>query len=323
MNRNEIEAKDQRLVKKIRTIVEQKENRVSRKQPFWKKPLFWVPVVCVVLVVSGLTAFRAAPPTAVPTAPEPAPAVAATDTGSADPNMAGQAAPADAQTDTEVAEQPSPADDQADLTMAEQSVPADRQTEVGADERESPVDAQADVAMAEQAAPAVPAPREEKTPETEGKPETPPAEPETPQTAAPAVASDAAAGEAMAADDAQPAAADKPVSSPGVEISHLVVCGGVKDKQFISPKSVFSVSADPYAVVWMRVLSADPPFTLTHVYWLNGKRYVDVPLEIRYPHMRTWSRVTLDRQRQIGQWRVDVVNETGQMLDQIEFTVGP
>lgn len=120
---------------------------------------------------------------------------------------------------------------------------------------------------------------------------------------------------------AESAAAGALAPSTGVQITHLVSCGGVRDKQFISAKSTFSVSADTNAMVWMRVLSKTPPFTLTHVYYLNGKHYCNVPLKIPYPHMRTWSKVTIDRDIHIGQWHVDVVAETGETLDQIEFTV--
>jgi hypothetical protein len=62
---------------------------------------------------------------------------------------------------------------------------------------------------------------------------------------------------------------------------------------------------------------------LTHVYSLNGNHYCDVPLQIPYPHMRTWSKITIDRDVHIGQWRVEVIAENGENLDQIEFTVVP
>lgn len=130
---------------------------------------------------------------------------------------------------------------------------------------------------------------------------------------------DAAAAETTA--DAT--APSKPGSSSGVHISHLITCGNVHEKQFVSPKSEFSLAADPFVMVWMRVLSKTPPLTLKHVYSVNGKHYCDVPLQIPYPHMRTWSKVTIDRDIHLGQWHVDVVDENGDILDQIEFTVGP
>jgi hypothetical protein len=116
---------------------------------------------------------------------------------------------------------------------------------------------------------------------------------------------------------------DKHELSVDVRINQLVTCGGVLDKQYVSAKSTFSLALDPIAMVWMKVLTETPPFTLKHVYFLNGKHYCDVPLEIRYPHMRTWSKVTINRDIHIGQWQVDVVNDNGEKIDQIEFTVEP
>ena len=74
-------------------------------------------------------------------------------------------------------------------------------------------------------------------------------------------------------------------------------------------------------MVWMKVLSKKPPFTLTHVYYLNGQKYCEVPLAIRYHRMRTWSSVSLRSPDHIGKWRVDVIAENGTTLDQIAFTV--
>jgi hypothetical protein len=163
--------------------------------------------------------------------------------------------------------------------------------------------------------------------------ETQPVEVETINTKAEPTSSEGEllASEKTIADPSQPAA-DSPVNpvsaeqrniSGDIQISQLVTCGDVKNKQYVLEKSTFSVSADPVAMVWMRVLSETPPFILQHVYSLNGEHYCDVSLNIRYPHMRTWSKVTIDRDIHVGKWHVDVVNEKGEILDHVEFTVGP
>lgn len=108
-----------------------------------------------------------------------------------------------------------------------------------------------------------------------------------------------------------------------IKISKIVSCSGVSDRQCVSPRTTFSLSDVPTPFVWMNVLSDTQPFTLTHVYYLNGHPYCEVPLDIRYPRMRTWSRITLDSMDQMGNWRVEVVADDGEILDRIEFTVGP
>ena len=117
--------------------------------------------------------------------------------------------------------------------------------------------------------------------------------------------------------------AEKYDPSPGIQISHLVTCSGVREKQFVSPKSSFSLATDSFAMVWMRVLADAPPLTLTHVYSVNGAHYCDVPLKIPYRHMRTWSKVTINQKVHIGKWRVDVVAENGKVIERVDFTVVP
>ena len=111
---------------------------------------------------------------------------------------------------------------------------------------------------------------------------------------------------------------DKP---SGIEIEEIISCTSVHNRQYNSPKINFSLSKDTTAKVWMNVVSQDPPFTLTHVYYINEKKYCEVPLAIRYPRMRTWSSVTLNAFDHIGRWRVEVVTSEGVKLGQTAFTV--
>jgi hypothetical protein len=121
----------------------------------------------------------------------------------------------------------------------------------------------------------------------------------------------------------QPADSETVAAPPGVRIAKIVACSGVSERQYVSPKDTFSLSEDIKPVVWMNVLSEKQPFVLKHVYYVNDRKYVEVPLNIRYPRNRTWSHITLSHQGQIGDWRVDVVNESGEKLDQVQFSVVP
>ncbi|NOY69190.1 MAG: DUF2914 domain-containing protein [Deltaproteobacteria bacterium] len=110
-----------------------------------------------------------------------------------------------------------------------------------------------------------------------------------------------------------------------VRIAKIVSCKGISNKNFVSPKDVFSMSMDKKPVIWMEVYSPkkELPYTLKHVYYVNGKKYFAVPLKIRYPRMRTWSRITLRHDFQVGKWRVDVVDGKGNILATKRFTVTP
>jgi len=111
----------------------------------------------------------------------------------------------------------------------------------------------------------------------------------------------------------------------GIRIARVVTCTGVSNRQFVSPKRVFSMARDKKPVVWMEVYSEKQklPYTLKHVYFVNGRRYCTVPLKIRYPRMRTWSRITLRHAYQVGQWRVDVVDDRETVLASLKFRVRP
>lgn len=109
----------------------------------------------------------------------------------------------------------------------------------------------------------------------------------------------------------------------GIHISKIVSCSRVSNRQYVAPKTIFSLKDGISPIIWMTVLADQPPVTLTHVYYVNGQQYCTVPLGIHYPRTRTWSHVTLNQSSQLGAWRVDVMTNAGEILDQIEFSVVP
>ena len=115
-----------------------------------------------------------------------------------------------------------------------------------------------------------------------------------------------------------------PVAPEGsIRIAGITVSQNVRNKQPVSRKTEFSIKQGAKPYVWMDVRSEKPPFELRHVYYLNDRRYCVVPLDIRYPRMRTWSTVSLEYPTQIGQWRVDVETRDGEILSRVEFSVVP
>lgn len=71
----------------------------------------------------------------------------------------------------------------------------------------------------------------------------------------------------------------------------------------------------------MEVRSKSQPFVIKHKYYLNGAKHSDVSLNIKYPRMRTWSYVTIDKLDHIGAWKVDIVLNDS-ILKTVEFKVG-
>ena len=114
------------------------------------------------------------------------------------------------------------------------------------------------------------------------------------------------------------------VGTTDVTIQELVICRSIKNRQYISPENRFSIKngAKPVVWTWMNVLTDKPPQDLSHIYYLNGKRFCQAILPAPYPRTRTWSKVRLNKPAHAGSWRVDVVNNSGQVIARAGFTVG-
>lgn len=108
-----------------------------------------------------------------------------------------------------------------------------------------------------------------------------------------------------------------------IRIAEITTCESVENRQPVSRKNEFSLQLETTPYVWMDVRSKKTPYKLRHVYYLNDRRYCEVPLAIVYPRMRTWSNVTLRHPYEAGQWRVDVVTQKGEILSQVQFSVIP
>lgn len=117
--------------------------------------------------------------------------------------------------------------------------------------------------------------------------------------------------------------ADVPAAVPGVEITDIQICRRVENRECVMPVQSFSLGEKVKPTVWMTVMLENPPLTLTHAYHLNGQAYCTVPLTIGHTRTRTWSRITVNKETHLGNWRVDVLNGNGLVLDRVNFEVLP
>jgi hypothetical protein len=114
-----------------------------------------------------------------------------------------------------------------------------------------------------------------------------------------------------------------PQSAEGLKLVDLVVCREVSGRRSVGPQTYFRYGQSVKPHVWMTVYARKPPRKLTHVYFQDGRRHIAVPLAIRHPRTRTWSRLTIDSAKFAGSWRVAVVTENGEQLGEVFFEVGP
>lgn len=107
----------------------------------------------------------------------------------------------------------------------------------------------------------------------------------------------------------------------GTKIAKHLVCLGVKGKNCSQPSSIFVLNKNRKAHVWMKIYSDSVPYKLKHVYYHEGKKYVQVPLKIEYRTMRTWSSINLINSTHLGSWRVNIEDEDGNLLETANFEV--
>ncbi len=117
-----------------------------------------------------------------------------------------------------------------------------------------------------------------------------------------------------------PSSAGSP-SAHGEKIARKSVCSDVQDHECVAPLSRFSLDEKTKPYFWMEVHSDSVPYVLKHVYYREGRKYTEVPLEIRHPRMRTWSKITLNNPEQAGSWRVQIETEDGVVLGSGEFQI--
>ena len=71
---------------------------------------------------------------------------------------------------------------------------------------------------------------------------------------------------------------------------------------------------------WTRISGVDAATTVHHVWIWNDQEMADVVLNIGAPSWRTWSNKAI-MSDWAGDWRVEVRDEGGQVIETVRFTV--
>lgn len=100
------------------------------------------------------------------------------------------------------------------------------------------------------------------------------------------------------------------------QVEKIALGIGVESRELVGEATEFDVSAGRI-YCWTKINSQIVPTTITHVWYADEEQAAEVPLNINYPSMRTWSSKAI----WTGKWRVEVVSETGEVLASTDFTV--
>ena len=118
---------------------------------------------------------------------------------------------------------------------------------------------------------------------------------------------------------------EKKIKKSVLRIAGCFICSGIKNKtpQGLKKgtKKIFYINQDKSAFVWTEIRTESFPAIIYHTYYLNGEKKYTVPLKIKYPRMRTWSKITLNNETKAGLWKVEISLKDGTILKQVEFEV--
>ena len=119
-----------------------------------------------------------------------------------------------------------------------------------------------------------------------------------------------------------PVRAEEALSAPpaaeatDITIDKMTVGTAIESRQLVGESAVFDASIKR-VYCWTLVTARQTPATLRHVWYADNKVLSDVVLNIHFPTTRTWSYKTVWP----GHWKVQAVDEAGQILSTVAFTV--
>lgn len=113
--------------------------------------------------------------------------------------------------------------------------------------------------------------------------------------------------------------ASAPAICFAAEVAEAVICVDVQDREPVDPGVVFP--ADIGKVwCWSKIKGGEGT-TITHAYYYQGEEKALIELRIGSPLWRTYSNKKI-LSSWTGEWRVDIIDENGEVLKSLDFTIG-
>ena len=112
----------------------------------------------------------------------------------------------------------------------------------------------------------------------------------------------------------------RPQAANNMQVVRAVATSDVINKNPAGLSDSFPWSTEK-VYIWTMIECDRPPASIRHTYYFEGQKVNDVELKIKSPQWRTWSYKTLLEKRYIGQWKVDITSDGGELLQSIFFEV--
>ncbi len=104
-----------------------------------------------------------------------------------------------------------------------------------------------------------------------------------------------------------------------MHVSRAVLCSGVEDLEPVD--EIENVTVDLGRIyLFAEIKEAGEETPIKHVWFYNEEPVLEVPMTVNGPRWRTYSYKTL-YENMTGEWHVDVVDENGNVLQSVPFTI--
>lgn len=107
--------------------------------------------------------------------------------------------------------------------------------------------------------------------------------------------------------------------APSLEVAVAAICQDVVDREPVDAGVSFSASVGTL-YCFTKITGAQDPTKVTHVWYFGAEERARVELDVNSDNWRTWSSKIIQA-HEIGSWRVDVLNEAGTVLKQLQFEI--
>jgi hypothetical protein len=107
--------------------------------------------------------------------------------------------------------------------------------------------------------------------------------------------------------------------APSLEVAVAAICQDVVDREPVDAGVSFSAAVGTL-YCFTKITGAQDATKVTHVWYFGAEERARVELDVNSDNWRTWSSKIIQA-HEIGSWRVDVLNEAGTVLKELQFEI--
>ena len=108
-------------------------------------------------------------------------------------------------------------------------------------------------------------------------------------------------------------------NAPSLEVAVAAICQDVVDREPVDAGVSFPASVGTL-YCYTKITGAQEATKITHVWYFGATERARVELDVNSDNWRTWSSKIIQA-NEIGSWRVDILDEAGTVLKELQFEI--